>query len=76
MCSSDLAGLEIQWIQEDSILSQLGVRKGDVIKSVNGIPFTNMGDIANSINSLMNSERFDVEVTRDRKPTALRYVVH
>jgi len=70
------AGLEIQWIQEDSILSQLGVRKGDVIKSVNGIPFTNMGDIANSINSLMNSERFDVEVTRDGKPTALRYVVH
>ena len=69
-------GLEIQWIQDDSILRQLGVQKGDVIKSVNGIPFTNMGDIANSINSLMNSERFDVEVTREGKPTALRYVVH
>ena len=52
------------------------MQKGDVIKSVNGIPFTNMGDIANSINSLMNSERFDVEVTREGKPTALRYVVH
>lgn len=70
------AGLEIQWIQDDSILKQLGVQKGDVIKAVNGIPFSNMGDIANSINSLMNSERFDVEVTRDGKPTALRYVVH
>ena len=70
------AGLEIQWIQDDSILKQLGVQKGDVIKAINGIPFTNMGDIANSINSLMNSERFDVEVTRDGKPTALRYVVH
>ncbi|MBQ7217604.1 MAG: hypothetical protein IJS39_16685 [Synergistaceae bacterium] len=31
---------------------RLGVQRGDVIKSVNGIPFTNMGDIANSINSL------------------------
>ena len=69
-------GLEIQWIQDDSILRQLGVQKGDVIKSVNGIPFTNMADIANSINSLMNSERFDVEVDREGKPTALRYVVH
>ena len=69
-------GLEIQWIQDDSILKQLGVQKGDVIKSVNGIPFTNMADIANSINSLMNSERFDVEVDREGKPTALRYVVH
>ena len=68
-------GLEVQWIQNDSLLKRLGVQKGDVIKSVNGIPFTNMGDIANSISSLMTSERFDVEVTRGGKPTALRYVV-
>ena len=68
-------GLEVQWIQNDSILRRLGVRRGDVIRSVNGIPFTNMGDIANSINSLMNSERFDVEVTRGGKNTPLRYVV-
>ena len=68
-------GLQIQWIQNDSILKRLGVQKGDVIKAVNGIPFSNMGDIANSINSLMDSERFDVEVTRKGKPTALRYVV-
>ena len=68
-------GLEVQWIQNDSLLKRLGVQRGDVIKSVNGIPFTNMGDIANSINSLMNSERFDVEVTRGGENTALRYVV-
>ena len=68
-------GLEVQWIQSESILKRLGVQKGDIIKSVNGIPFSNMGDIANSINSLMNSERFDVEVTRGGKSTALRYVV-
>ena len=70
------AGLQIQWIQNDSILKKLGVKRGDVIKSINGIPFNNMADIANSINSLMNSERFDVEVERRGKPTALRYVVH
>lgn len=68
-------GLSVQWIQSDSILRSLGVQRGDVIKSVNGIPFNNMGDIANSINSLMNSDRVDVEVTRDGKSTALRYVV-
>lgn len=68
-------GLEVQWIQNDSLLKRLGVRRGDIIRSVNGIPFTNMGDIANSINSLMHSDRFDVEVTRGGKNTALRYVV-
>ena len=70
-----VGGLEVQWIQGDSLLKRIGVQRGDVIKSVNGIPFTNMGDIANSINSLMNSERFDVEVMRGGKNTALRYVV-
>lgn len=68
-------GLEVQWIQNDSLLKRLGVQRGDVIRSVNGVPFTNMGDIANSINSLMTSERFDVEVTRGGQNTALRYVV-
>ena len=68
-------GLEVQWIQNDSLLKRLGVKRGDIIRSVNGIPFTNMGDIANSINSLMTSERFDVEVTRGGENTALRYVV-
>ena len=68
-------GLEVQWIQNDSLLKRLGVQRGDVIRSVNGIPFTNMGDIANSITSLMTSERFDVEVTRGGQNTALRYAV-
>ena len=68
-------GLEVQWIQNDSLLKRLGVQRGDVIRSVNGIPFTNMGDIANSITSLMHSERFDVEVSRNGQNTALRYVV-
>lgn len=73
--SETAGGLKVEWIQSDSILKRLGVQKGDVIRSVNGIPFTNMGDIANSISSLMNSERFDVEVTRGDKAAALRYVV-
>jgi type II secretory pathway component PulC len=68
-------GLQIQWINRDSILSQLGIQKNDVIRSINGIPLQNMLDITNSMNSLMNSERFDVEVTRGGTSTSLRYVV-
>ncbi|MCL2767383.1 MAG: PDZ domain-containing protein [Synergistaceae bacterium] len=68
-------GIEVQWIQNDSILAKLGVAKNDVIKSVNGIPIKNMGDIANAINSLMNGSRFDVAVTRGNAPIDLSYVV-
>jgi hypothetical protein len=72
---SEPIGIEIQWIQNDSILGKLGVQKGDVLKSVNGIPMKNMGDITNAINSLMNGTRFDVEVLRGNAPTNLTYLV-
>ncbi|MDR1979884.1 MAG: hypothetical protein LBQ42_14210 [Synergistaceae bacterium] len=73
--AGDEQGLEIQWINKDSVLAQLGVQKGDVIRSINGIAFRNMMDITNSMNSLMNSDRFDVEVMRNGAPTSLQYVV-
>ncbi|MDR2174724.1 MAG: hypothetical protein LBO82_02155 [Synergistaceae bacterium] len=68
-------GLQIQWINRDSILSQLGIQKNDVVTSINGIPLQNMMDITNSMSSLMNSERFDVVVKRGGSSTSLRYVV-
>jgi len=68
-------GIEVQWIQNDSILGKLGVARNDVLKSVNGIPMKNMGDITNAINSLMNGSRFDVEVIRGNAPVMLTYVV-
>ncbi|MDR1732796.1 MAG: hypothetical protein LBR61_11960 [Synergistaceae bacterium] len=71
----DGEGLQIQWINKDSILNQLGVNKGDTIRSINGIAFRNVTDITNSLNSLMNSDRFDVEVIRDGAPVSLKYVV-
>ncbi|GHS94756.1 hypothetical protein AGMMS50276_08170 [Synergistales bacterium] len=68
-------GIQVQWINRDSILNQLGVQKGDIINSINGIPLRNMVDITNSINSLMNSDRFDVEVMRGGASTSLQYTV-
>jgi type II secretory pathway component PulC len=73
--ASNEQGLQIQWIDKGSILAQLGVQKDDVIRSINGIPFRNMTDITNSINSLMNSDRFDVEVARSGSPTSMQYAV-
>jgi type II secretory pathway component PulC len=68
-------GIEFQWIQNDSLLGKLGVVKGDVLKSINGISMKNMGDMVNSINSLINGKRFDVEVLRGNTPINLSYVV-
>jgi len=68
-------GLRMEWIANDSILAQLGVRQDDVISSVNGIVLRNTQDIMNSLNSMMHSDQFVVEVMRNGMPTVLQYMV-
>jgi type II secretory pathway component PulC len=57
-------GIEIELIQDDSILGKLGVLKGDVIQSVNGIPMKNIADLLNAISSFDNGAKLGVEVSR------------
>jgi len=68
-------GLQVEWITNDSILAQLGVQQNDIVRAVNGIVFRNAMDITNSLNSLMDSDQFVVEVVRNGAPTLLQYVV-
>jgi hypothetical protein len=73
--ASEEERLQIQWINRDSVLNQIGIQKNDVVISINGIPLQNIMDITNAINSLMNSERFDIVVMRNGSPTSLQHVV-
>jgi type II secretory pathway component PulC len=72
---ADGGGVQVQWINRDSIFAQLGVQRGDVIRSINGIHFQNLMDITNSISSLINNDRFDVEMLRNGASTSLQYAV-
>lgn len=66
-----LEGLEVYGLSDESILKRMGIQKGDIITSINGISLTNMEDIADSVSSL----RFDIEVIRKGTPVTLRYAV-
>lgn len=66
-------GVEVQWLDDKSILTSLGVKAGDVVQSVNGVQIRNMGDVVNVINSLMSGNTFDVQVVREGKPEMLNY---
>lgn len=68
-------GMQLQRIAPDSVLAVVGVAEGDIIKAVNGVNITNMGDVANAVNSMMSGTRFDVSVTRGGKPIDLKYLV-
>jgi len=68
-------GMRVQNIGNDSLLSQLGVKEGDVIQSLNGVPIRNMADVSNAINSLLGGSRMDVSVLRGGKSEDLPYAV-
>jgi len=72
---ADNQGLQVEWITGDSIFAQLGVQQGDVIRSINGIVFHNVIDVTNSLNSLMYSDQFVIEVMRNNTPTLLQHAV-
>ncbi len=66
-------GVEVQWMEKTSFLNALGVEKGDVIQTVNGLEIRNMGDVVNVINSLMGGSAFDVKVLRQGQALDLNY---
>ena len=66
-------GVEVQWMDNASFLNALGVEKGDVIQTVNGLQIQSMGDVVNVINSLMGGSNFDVKVLRQGQTMDLNY---
>jgi S1-C subfamily serine protease len=58
-------GIEVQWIRSDSVLRKLGVLKGDVIKSINGMPIKSIEDCKYASNSLLNGFRGSLEIIRE-----------
>lgn len=68
-------GIQIARIEEDSVLGLVGVQQGDIVKSLNNIEISNLGDAANAVNSIMSGTRLDVTVMRNGKPVHLNYRV-
>jgi type II secretory pathway component PulC len=75
MTPAEGGGMRLERIDPTSVLGVVGVTQGDVIKAINGVNITNMGDAANAMNSLMSGSRFDVTVDREGKPLELKYQV-
>lgn len=75
MIPAEGGGMRLERISPDSVLGSVGVKQGDVVTALNGIDISNLGDVANAVNSMMAGTRFDVTVQRDGKPVSLKYQV-
>lgn len=69
-------GFMVRSINGNSIFSRAGLKRGDVIKSINGQALNNYEDamrILNSVGGIDNVQAFDLEIMRHGKPRQLHY---
>lgn len=65
-------GLAVDGVKKGSPAEGGGIKKGDIITSMNGLPVTNIYDYMTRLNTLTKGQVIDVEVLRDGKKEVLK----
>jgi general secretion pathway protein C len=68
-------GYRLSAIRRGSMLDSLGVKNGDIIHSVNGLPLTSVDGAMKALEQLRSDSSFKIEVTRRGQPVSLDYAV-
>lgn len=68
-------GLRFQKFPTNSILSELGIREFDVLKSINGTELKDLSTLSALFTELKNTNRIEVEIERYGRPLTLRYTL-
>jgi general secretion pathway protein C len=68
-------GFKVIKIEDQSFLSVLGFKKGDVVKSVNSISLASMNQAMEVFESIKIAKKLIFEIERDAKPLKLEYLM-
>lgn len=68
-------GFRLAHVQRDSFLDRIGLRAGDVVLRIAGQPINALEDAARAYAALRASNQVTVEVVRNGRAMALRYVI-
>lgn len=69
-------GLEIRKLASGSILRRLGVKNGDVLKTINGFQVGSIDGMLTARSALSSAKRLSLAIEREGKPVTLEYSVH
>jgi|GEM_PF-1078629 len=69
------AGIAITALNEEGVLKEIGIKQGDIIKTVNGLTLNSPYQIFNAYRKLKDSAELKVEIIRKRTPLTLTYRV-
>ncbi len=65
-------GLAVDGVKKGSPAEAGGMKKGDIITAINGLPVTNIYDYMTRLNTLKTGQTIDVEVLREGKKEMLK----
>ena len=68
-------GYRMSAIRRNSIADKLGIKNGDIVHSVNGMPLNSMSGAMNALQALQSEAEFGFEITRRGQKQSLSYEV-
>lgn len=75
MNQNKFQGMKVVSLLEGSFLYRYGLRKGDVIKKINGKKLLSIADGISAYQNILSSNRFSIAVLRDNKIEEFKYDV-
>jgi len=70
------AGFVVKMIKPDTLLSQLGLQLGDIVKQVNGVELNSPEKALQVFQQLREARRLTIDLTRNGQPVTLQYDVN
>ena len=68
-----ILGIKVNRLADEQILRKSGIMKGDIIRSVNGIPLRGFRDVQQIYNSVRHTGQCSVEIARNGRYSTLFY---
>ena len=71
----DGSGLRLHRASQTTVLGQLGLMKGDVVKSINGHDMTSLDSSMTAYTQMKAAKNVQIVIERDGKPITMDYAV-
>jgi len=75
MLEGNISGFKILNFPENTILTEIGIVKNDVIKEINGVELNNMAMIFDLYDRFKNDSEFSVSILRSGKLLRILYLL-
>lgn len=70
-----ITGFRLDWFEQSSLFGKLGLKEGDVLKSVNGVKLDSLAAVMRVFEQFQNSSMIELGVERGGKSQSITYLI-